>query len=37
VGAKLTKQLFVVVMADEIKVASNNAVLTWRLRLSNFA
>jgi hypothetical protein len=36
VGAKLTKQLFVVVMADQIYVANNNAVLTWRLCLSNF-
>jgi hypothetical protein len=27
-GEKLTKQLFVVVMADQIKMADNNAVLT---------
>jgi hypothetical protein len=36
VGAKLTKQLFVVVMADQISMVNNNTVLTWKLCLSNF-
>jgi hypothetical protein len=35
VEAKLTKQLFVVMMADQIEMANNNTVLTWTLCLSN--